>query len=141
MDQKRIPLAARYRGFRRNNPCLSLFSIFFPGIEPGVNDLDPAIRPQGIFGTTLGESPFERVIEAGDLVPGAKIAGQIESFHRLNSLGDPGASEKERQEQRNQSKDNDATRSYVHIVTSLFLRCFKFNSQQCQFQSKTVLPY
>ncbi len=56
-----------------------------------VEHLDAAIVPQAVGGAHLLQPPFEAVVEAGNLVPGAEIAVELEAGDGADAVGETGA--------------------------------------------------
>ncbi len=56
-----------------------------------VEHLDAAIVPQAVGGTHLLQPALEAVVEAGNLVPGAEIAVELEAGDGADAVGEAGA--------------------------------------------------
>ena len=56
------------------------------GVIAAINDLYAAVVITAVFGTNIGETALEGMVQAGDFVPGTQVAVAIKTGDWLNVL-------------------------------------------------------
>ena len=82
--------------------AFALVPLVFAGIVTTVDDLDAAVFAKAVVGRDVGQTALETVVEAGDFIPGAEIAVQIEAGDDVHAVGSTGACGKEDGQRRQQ---------------------------------------
>src|SRR5690606_18233460 len=83
---------------------------FFPGIglslEAAVDDFHAAVLPQAVGGSNLGQAALEAMVEAGNFVPCAEVALELEAGDGLDALRNAGTTAEQRADRQSKKRAN-----------------------------------
>ena len=77
--------------FDKYGAAVSFLPFLFFSVIPAVDDLYAAVIITAVFGKNIGETALERMVQAGDFVPGTEVTATLKTGDWLNTLWKTGA--------------------------------------------------